>query len=106
MPFGESIVMQNPSFQEVNTAFVDGSFINKDDNELISYLTVLAREPSYNQNLQHLAIIRAQTINDLLMKRHVDKLDKQNLKTQRWFMALAVASLFASIVDIFKGWLL
>lgn len=97
--------MQNPNFQEVNAAFVDGSFINKADEELISYLTVLAKEPSYNQNLQHLAIIRAQTINDLLMKRYIDKLDKQNLKTQRWFMALAAASLLASVIDILKGWL-
>jgi hypothetical protein len=94
---------QIASFQEVNTAFVNGSFATKTDAELISYLAVLAREPSYNQNLQHLAIIRAQTINDLLMQRHIEKLDKQSAKTQRWFMVLAVASLFASLVDIFKG---
>lgn len=94
--------MQNPSFQEVNTAFVNGSFATKTDAELISYLTVLAREPSYNQQLQHLAIIRAQAINELLMQRHIEKLDRQSQITQYWFMALAIASLIASIIQIFK----
>lgn len=96
---------QIASFQEVNTAFVNRSFATKTDAELKSYLTVLAREPSYNQNLQHLAIIRAQSINDLLLQRHIEKLDKQSAKTQRWFMVLAVASLFASLIDIFRGWI-
>lgn len=93
---------QSPSFRDVNNAFNDGSFLNKTDDELISYLHVLSIEPNYNQQLQHLAIIRAQTINDLLMKRHIEKLDKQSAKTQYWFMFLAVVSLIATIVQIFK----
>ncbi len=92
---------QLPSFRDFN----DGSFLLKTDDELISYPHVLSTDPNYNPQLQHLAIIRAQTINDLLMKRHIEKLDKQSAKTQHWFMVLAVASLIASLVDISKEWL-
>lgn len=96
---------QPPSFRDVNDAFNDGSFLMRTDEELISYLHMLSIEPNYNPQLQHLAIIRAQTINDLLMKRHIEKLDKQSTKTQHWFMVLAVASLIASLIDITKGWI-
>jgi hypothetical protein len=93
------------SYHDVNQAFIDGSIFEKTDEELRSFLNVLALEPILNQNIQHREIIRAQTINDMLMQRHIERLDKQSAKTQVWFMVLAVLSLIATIVDIVKGWL-
>jgi hypothetical protein len=37
------------------------------------------------------------------MKGHITKLDAANGKTQRWFMALAIASLIASGVSIVQS---
>ena len=87
--------MNEHPYQPVEDAFRDGK-INEQSNEtLSSFLIALSNEVVPNENVRHRDIIRGLTINHLLMQRHINSLNKQNSKIQKWVIALAIAALIA-----------
>lgn len=94
--------MQKHPYQPVEDAFRDGNIADKSNVELSSFLIALSNEVVYSENVRHRDIIRGLTINQLLLQRHIDSLNKQNSKIQKWVIALAAASLISSIIQIFS----
>lgn len=94
--------MQNHPYQPVEDAFRDGNIADKSNVELSNFLIALSNEVVYSENVRHRDIIRGLTINQLLLQRHIDSLNKQNSKIQKWVIALAAASLISSIIQIFS----
>ena len=89
-------------YQPVEDAFRDGKINEQSNENLSSFLIALSNEYLPNENVRHRDIIRGLTINHILLQRHIEGLNKQNSKTQRWVMALAVAALISSVVQIFS----
>jgi hypothetical protein len=95
-------IEKQQAYENMDSAFQKGIFINADDETLLKYLTSLSNQNIVNSQLHHRDIIRGLTINHLILQRHIDKLNKQNAKTELWVIALAVAALISSIVQIFS----
>lgn len=89
-------------FDAASKAFDENSLDACDNETLQKHLISLANEPVPNTAVQHRNIIRGITINHILLQRHIDRLNKQNTKTERWVIALAIAALISSVVQIFS----
>ena len=89
-------------YESADKAFRIGKVLSDDNETLLSHLSGLSNLTNINTGTQHRDIIRGITINHILLQRHIDNLNKQNSKTQRWVMVLAVAALISSIVQIFS----
>lgn len=87
----------------INATFQDRTVYEKTDDELKNYLFVLASQPIENDRIKHSAIIKALVINQILYQRKIIDLDKQNANTQKFFIAIGILSLLATIIDIFKS---
>lgn len=83
-------------------AFDDNSLQSCDNETLQKHLIALANELVPNVNVQQRNIIRGITINHILLQRHIDSLEKRSAKIQCWVIALAVASLISSVLQIFS----
>ena len=83
-------------------AFDDNSLQSCDNETLQKHLIALANELVPNVNVQQRNIIRGITINQILLQRHIDSLEKRSAKIQCWVIALAVASLISSVLQIFS----
>lgn len=83
-------------FDATEKAFVENTISDCDDKELQKHLLLLSIEPVPNTSVQHRNIIRGITINQILLQRHIDRLNKQNSKTQWLVVALTVASLIGT----------
>ncbi|TLX20682.1 hypothetical protein [Thermomonas fusca] len=94
--------MAQHDYQPVEDAFREGTVSGKSPEELRAYLLALANQPIPNDSVRHRDIIRGLTVNHLLLQHHIDSLNRQNSKTQRWVIVLAVAALLSSIVQIFS----
>lgn len=86
---------------EITTQFLSGGILTASDEKLQEYIMSLSSGHVPNDMVRHREIIRALTINHIQMKRHIDGLNTQSNKTQRWVMALAVAALIGTIVQIY-----
>ena len=95
-------IEKQEAYDRMNSAFQDGTFESSDSATLQGYLVSLANQSIVNSQIQHRDIIRGLTINHILLQRHIEGLNKQNTKTQRWVIALAVAALLSSVVQIFS----
>ena len=84
-------------YQPVEDAFRDGKINEQSNEKLSSYLIALSNEVIPNENVRHRDIIRGLTINHVLLQRHIEELNKQNSKTQRWFMLFAVISAIGAV---------
>lgn len=82
-------------FDAAGKAFDENTLSSCDNDTLQKHLIALANEPVPNDSIQHRNIIRGITINHILLQRHIDILNKQNSKIQKWVIALAVAALIA-----------
>jgi len=91
--------MQNHPYQPVEDAFRDGSIEDQSNESLSSFLIALSNEIITNESVRHRDIIRGLTINHIILKRHIDSLNKQNTKTQRLVIVLAVAALISTVVQ-------
>ena len=89
-------------FDATEEAFVNNTITDCNDEALQKHLLLLSIEPIENTSVQHRNIIRGITINHILLQRHIDRLNKQNAKTERWVIALAIAALISSVVQIFS----
>lgn len=89
-------------WEKVDTAFKDGALLSCDTRTLQNHLLALSNQQIHNESIQHRDVIRGITINHILLQQHIDKLNKQNSKTQWLVIALTVASLLASVIQIFS----
>lgn len=87
-------------YEEADAAFRADDLQVRDDDQLLMYLSGLSNQNNTNSGTQHRDIIRSLTINNILLKRHIDKLQShisalnaQNSKTQVLVIVLTIASL-------------
>ena len=92
--------LQLAEWEEANSAFKSGAIALCNKEQLNRYLLVIANQHIGNQAIQHRDVIRGIWINHLLLQKHIDDLDRKNNTLQRWFLAFAIASLIASVVQI------
>ena len=93
--------MTDPTPQDLRNALNDGSIESTDSETLRKYLVLISRSTGpWKFREEHIVI--GNTINHILLQRHIDSLDKQNARTQRWVIVLAIAALLSSIVQIFS----
>ena len=95
-------LMTQHDYQPVEDAFREGTIEHQDPETLKRFLLALANQPIPNDTVRHRDIIRGLTINHLLLQHHIDGLNRQNSKTQKWVIALAIAALLSSVVQIFS----
>ncbi|MEW6353422.1 MAG: hypothetical protein AB1469_03860 [Pseudomonadota bacterium] len=84
-------------YQPVENAFREGTITSASDEDLSKHLLALANKPIDNDRIKHRDIIRGITINHMLLQHHIDRLNSQNSKTQRWFMVFAVISAIGAV---------
>jgi hypothetical protein len=84
-------------YQSSENAFRDGTISSATDEDLAKHLLALANKPIENDRIKHRDIIRGITINHMLLQHHIDRLNRQNSKTQRWFMVFAVISAIGAV---------
>lgn len=89
--------MSQNNYQPVEDAFSNGRVELQDSDTLKKYLLALSNQPIHNELVRHRDIIRGLTINHLLLQRHIETLNQQNSKTQRWFMVFAVISAIGAV---------
>lgn len=90
------------NYEEADKAFRSSEILSQENEKLLTHLYGLSNQNNINTGTQHRDIIRGITINHILLQRHIDSLNKQNSKTQKWVIALAVAALISSVVQIFS----
>ena len=93
--------MSIEQWEAANKAFESGAIEKCTDAELRAHLLSLANQSIQNASIQHRDVIRGLTLNHLILQRHIDRLDRQNTRTQCWFMALAVASLIGTAAQVY-----
>ena len=84
------------NYEAAHEAFKTGAVLTQSNETLLTHLHGLSNQNNSNSGTQHRDIIRGITINHILLQRHIDGLNKQNSKIQRWVIALAVAALIAA----------
>jgi hypothetical protein len=89
--------MSQDNYQPVEDAFSNGQVESQDSETLKKYLLALSNQPIHNELVRHRDIIRGLTINHLLLQRHIETLNQQNSKTQRWFMVFAVIAAIGAV---------
>ena len=89
------------AWEAAGKAFEDGSIESCGNATMRAHLLALSNQQIYNDSIQHRDVIRAITLNHILLQRHINDLDRQNTKTQRWVIALAVASLIGTAVQVY-----
>ncbi len=98
-------------YEEAQTAFRTGSVLTDSNERLLLYLSGLSNQNNINEGTQHRDIIRGLTINNILLQRHIEKLqshitelDKKNSTTQLLVVILTIASLFGAIGQIWYAY--
>jgi hypothetical protein len=94
-------------YDEANAAFLRGDIESASDDQLLAYLSGLSNQLNLNVGTQHRDVIRGLTVNNILLKRHLNGLQQhitglnaQNAVTQRWVIALAVLAVVVGVVQI------
>lgn len=98
-------------YEDAHTAFLRGSVQDESDEQLLLHLSGLANQNNTNTGTQHRDIIRGLTINNILLKRHLEKLqqhitslNEQNARTQILVMLLTVASLIGTAAQVWYAY--
>lgn len=92
--------MSQDNYQPMEDAFRDGVIASETSDVLQKHLLALSNQVIRNDAVQHRDIIRGITINHILLQRHIDGLNKQNSKTEKLVIALTVASLIGTGVQV------
>lgn len=94
-------------YEQAHAAFLRGSVQDESDEQLLLHLSGLANQNNINSGTQHRDIIRGLTINNILLKRHLDRLqqhitllNQQNARTQILVMALTIAALIGTVAQV------
>ncbi|MDD4996974.1 MAG: hypothetical protein PHI99_02415 [Syntrophales bacterium] len=85
----------------LDTAFENNSVTNATDDELQSWLQNLSTGNTVNETIRYREIIRGITINSLITKRHIDRLNTRSEFIQWLVIIFAFFSLIASAINIF-----
>lgn len=88
------------SYETADQAFRTKAVLTQDNAILLEHLHGLSNQNNINTGTQHRDIIRGLTINNILLQRHIDSLNKQNTKTQRLVIALTIASLIGTAAQV------
>ena len=98
-------------YEDAHAAFMRGDVLNAPDEQLLAYLSGLSNQNNTNTGTQHRDIIRGLTINNILLKRHLDGLqrhitllNRQNSQTQKVVIALTIASLLGTAAQIWYAY--
>lgn len=98
-------------YEEAHSAFLRGAVHNESDEQLLLHLSGLANQNNTNTGTQHRDVIRGFTINNILLKRHIDRLQQhitllntQNARTQVLVIVLTVASLIGTGVQVWYAY--
>lgn len=92
-------IMQSPTPQDLQNALNDGSIETANSETLKKYLILLSQNNGPFAPKQEYIVI-GNTINSILMQRHIDNLNEKNALTQKLVIALTVASLLVGIPQI------
>lgn len=92
------------NYESADQAFRTKAVLSQDNETLLTHLHGLSNQNNTNTGTQHRDIIRGITLNHILLQRHIDRLDKQNTKTQRLVIALTVAALLSGIPQIWLAY--
>ena len=98
-------------YEDADAAFMSGAIHSQSNDLLLTHLSGLANQNSTNTGTQHRDIIRGLTINNILLKRHLDQLqehisslNRQNSRTQCFVVALTIASLIGTAVQVWYSY--
>jgi hypothetical protein len=84
----------------VDKAFENRTVLVDPDETLLNYLQTLGTGYVQNPMVQHREIIRAITINHILLQRFVDRLDAKNSKLSKYVIYLTVVATLAAVAQI------
>lgn len=87
------------AYEAMNAAFQSGDIQQCDNDTLQKHLLLLCSHNERNETIRHRDIIRGITINQILLQRHIDGLNKRNEKLTWWVIALAIAALISATVQ-------
>jgi hypothetical protein len=85
----------------LDEAFQKGLPAEASSEQLQKWLMNLCSGFVPNENVRHREIIRGITINHIILQRHIDNLNKQNNRLQWLVVALTIASLMGTGVQIY-----
>ena len=90
----------NPAtYDEVNTAFNTNAILKKADEELLVFLRLLCSTQIQNDQNRMLATNRCITINTLLTRRFMERVDRATTRYTCVVIVLAIVSVLASIAQ-------
>ena len=95
--------MGNPdrvTYDDVNSAFRSNSILTDSDSRLVEYLRVLCSEQIRSDENRLLANNRCITINTILTRRFMERMDRVTARYTWVVITLAIASLTAAIAQI------
>ena len=72
-------------YEEAHSAFRTGSVLTDSNERLLLYLSGLSNQNNINPGTQHRDIIRGLTINNILLQRHIDKLQEHITDLEKEF---------------------
>ena len=90
-------------WENVDLAFRDGKIASCDTATLQAHLIALSNQQIHNDTIQHRDIIRGITINNLLLQRHIENINRKNTITQWLVIVLAIASLAGTVTQIYMA---
>lgn len=90
-------------YEDANAVFMAGKIEDETSERLLVHLAGLSNQPVVNEATKSRDVIRGLTINNILLKRHIDglqahitTLNRQNSWTQGAVIVLTVASLLGA----------
>jgi hypothetical protein len=84
------------TLENLKIAVNDGSIDSVNSETIKKYLILLSQSDGpFAPKQEHVVI--GNTLNHILLQRHIDSLNKQNSRTQRWFMVFAVISAIGAV---------
>lgn len=85
----------------MSSAFETGEVFQASDEELLSYLKLLCTGHIPNDMIRYRETNRCITINAILTKRFMDKVDRDNSRLQKLVFLLTIVGIIVAIVQIF-----
>lgn len=86
---------------EIRAVFESGDILSVPDDKMQLYISSLCLEPVNNEGMRHAKIIQALTINHIQIKRHIDRLNRQNTILQIIIIVLTGIVLVTATVQTY-----
>lgn len=87
-------------YEEADKAFRTQNLLEIPDAELLRHLSALTNIRNTNDGTQHRDVIRALSINSVLMQRHIDRLERRGSMVQKIVIALTVAAIVTGSLQL------